>query len=275
MCRVEILLMSRGVPELLSHFRTDSYLVKEHRTRLETPGVPLCDRSEKALTGNALQEAKRVAKETYPIAPQLDACRLIVGQDRLLDFSITSNPSEDVISQIGILKYGLRHGGNGTYSLSFQSNQFETHIFLRFWAGNVFYQICLETGPRGTLIPKKMIGLIASFLSLFESHPSCFCLVDCQDGLLNSCFQTSLPGRLRPTSVNGFCPNELKRCLFLPTPWILEKHDYRTKLDFLLMKLGLRWTETGGNRFQLATRYNFLYNKSNKYDSRFKNHVFL
>ena len=112
MCRVELLLMRRGVPELLSHFKTDLHLVKEHRTRLETPGVPLCDRSEKTLTGNTLQEAKRVAKETYPIAPQLDACRLLVGQDRLSDFSITSNPSEDVISQIGILKYGLRHGGN-------------------------------------------------------------------------------------------------------------------------------------------------------------------
>ena len=111
-CRVELSLMSRGVLELLSHFRTDSHLVKEHRIRLETPGVPLYDRSEKALTGSALQEAKKVAKETYPIASQLDACLLLVGQDRLADFSTTSNPSEDVISQIAILEYGLRHGGN-------------------------------------------------------------------------------------------------------------------------------------------------------------------
>ena len=63
-CRVELSLMSRGVLELLSHFRTDSHLVKEHRIRLETPGVPFFDRSEKALTGSALQEAKKVAKET-------------------------------------------------------------------------------------------------------------------------------------------------------------------------------------------------------------------
>ena len=104
--------MSRRVLELLSSFRTDSHLVKEHRIRLETPGVPLYDRSEKALTGSALQEAKRVAKKTYHIAPQLDACRLLVGQDRLPEFSTSSNPSEDVISQIAILEYGLRHGGN-------------------------------------------------------------------------------------------------------------------------------------------------------------------
>ena len=111
-CRVELSLMSRGVLELLSHFKTDSHLIKEHRIRLEIPGVSIYDCSEKALTGSALQEAKRVAKETYPIARQLDACRLLVGQDRLLDFSIASNPSEDVISQIAILEYGLRHGGD-------------------------------------------------------------------------------------------------------------------------------------------------------------------
>ena len=111
-CRVELPLMSRGVLELLSHFKTDSHLIEEHRIRLEIPGVTLYDRSEKALTGSALQEAKRVAKETYPIAPQLDACRLLVGQDRLPDFSTASNPSEDVISQIAILEYGLRHGGD-------------------------------------------------------------------------------------------------------------------------------------------------------------------
>ena len=126
--------------------------------------------------------------------------------------------------------------GNETFSLSFQSDQFETHIFLTIWAGNVFYQVCLGTGPRGTLVPKKMMGFIASFLSLFDKHPTCICLIDCPDRL-NSCLESSLPGRLRSTSVNGFSPNMLERCLFLPTSRILERHDYRTILDFLLRKL--------------------------------------
>ena len=46
----------------------------------------------------------------YPIAPQLDVCRLIVGQDRLPNFTDSTNPSEDILSQIGILEQGLRHG---------------------------------------------------------------------------------------------------------------------------------------------------------------------
>ena len=111
-CRVELSLMSRGALELLSHFKTDAHLVKEHRIRLETPGYPLFDRSEKELVGSALKEATRIAKETYPIAPQLDVCRLLVGQDKLPDFIDAANPSEDVLSQIRILEQRLRHGGH-------------------------------------------------------------------------------------------------------------------------------------------------------------------
>ena len=58
-CRVELSLMSRGVLELLSHFRTDSHLIKKHRIRSEIPRMPLYDRHEKVLAGIALQEAKR------------------------------------------------------------------------------------------------------------------------------------------------------------------------------------------------------------------------
>ena len=113
-CRVELSLMSRGVLELLSHleFRTDSHLIKGHRIRSKIQRMPLYDRDEEVLAGIAPQEAKKIAKETFQIAPQLDGCRLLVGQDKLPDSSTTSSPSEDEISQISILERGLRHGGN-------------------------------------------------------------------------------------------------------------------------------------------------------------------
>ena len=111
-CRVELSLMSRGVLELLSHYRTEGHLIKEHRIRLEIPGMPLYDRFGNELHGIMLQEAKRVAKEKFPIAPQLDTCKLLVGQDKLPDFGSTTSPSEDIIAQIGILEQGLRYGGH-------------------------------------------------------------------------------------------------------------------------------------------------------------------
>ena len=82
-CRVELSLMSCGVLELLSRFKTDAHLIKEHRIRLETPGITLFDRSEKELVGSELNEATRVAKEMYRIAPQMDVYRLLVRQDKL------------------------------------------------------------------------------------------------------------------------------------------------------------------------------------------------
>ena len=111
-CRVELSLMSRGVLELLSHYRTEGHLVREHRIRLETPGAPLFDQHENELLGIALQEAKRIAKEMYPISPQLDFCKLLVGQKRLPDLTSTASPSESIIAQISVLEHGLRNGGH-------------------------------------------------------------------------------------------------------------------------------------------------------------------
>ena len=47
------------------HFKTDAHLIEDHRIRLETPGLPLFDRTERELIGNALKEATRVAKEIH------------------------------------------------------------------------------------------------------------------------------------------------------------------------------------------------------------------
>ena len=47
----------------------------------------------------------------YSVATELDVCRLLVGQDKLPDFTVTANPSKNVLYQIRILEHGLRNGG--------------------------------------------------------------------------------------------------------------------------------------------------------------------
>ena len=111
-CRVELSLMSRGSLELMSHYRSDSHLIKEHRIRMEIPGMPLYDKEERKILGTALQEAKKKAKEVHPIPPQLDSYRPLVGQDSIPDFSVTTSPTEKMFSQISILEFELRHGGS-------------------------------------------------------------------------------------------------------------------------------------------------------------------
>ena len=111
-CRVELSLMSRGSLELLSHYKTESHLVKEHRMRMEIPGMALFDREGRKIYGISLQEAKKKAKNNYPIAPQLDVCRPLVGQETVPDFNAVTSPTDKVLSQICILEHGLRHGGH-------------------------------------------------------------------------------------------------------------------------------------------------------------------
>ena len=111
-CKVELPLMSRGSLELISHYRSEAHLIKEHRIRMEVPGMSLYDKDQTELLNVALQEAKRKAKDTYPIVPQLDSCRPLVGQDSVPDFSATNSPTDRVLCQISILEFGLKHGGH-------------------------------------------------------------------------------------------------------------------------------------------------------------------
>ena len=124
----------------------------------------------------------------------------------------------------------------GAYSLSFDRTQTDVRVFLIFWSGNIHYQVCMGTGPRGLYLQMKIFMLISSFLSLLENPPSCVCIYDC-DERLAATLSTSLPGGRRPTVAHAFGPLELEKNLALPTSRILERHDFRTILDFLLMKL--------------------------------------
>ena len=104
--------MSRGPLELISHYRSDTHLRKEHRIRMEIPGTPLFDKYGKEILGIALQEAKKVARDSHPIAPQLDSRHPLVGQSAVPALGVVSSPTDKVLFQIAVLEHGLRHGGH-------------------------------------------------------------------------------------------------------------------------------------------------------------------
>ena len=80
--------------------------------RMEIPGTLFFEKDEKVILGIALQETKKVAKETHPIAPQLDSCHPLVGQTVVPPLGSVSSPTDKVLFQINILEFGLRHGGH-------------------------------------------------------------------------------------------------------------------------------------------------------------------
>ena len=97
-CSIEMSLKTKGALEILSHYRTEAHLVREHRLRMETPGLPLYGKNEQELVGPSLDEAREKAEMTYPIAPTLGECYLLPGQYEL--------PSVDILD-VDILRSHL------------------------------------------------------------------------------------------------------------------------------------------------------------------------
>ena len=86
------------------------------------------------------------------------------------------------------------------------------------------------------LQPRETLALISSLLSLFEVRPSCAPLVGAGEKL-GLGLSSSLPGVEKPSIVPIFNPEEFERVLASPTAKIIERYNYRSILDFLLMKL--------------------------------------
>ena len=165
--------------------------------------------------------------------------------------------------QQGILIYMFRElmgycttmmTSSGAYSLSLQNTTTSSFVIMSFWAGNVFHRVCLGSAPRGTLLPRKILSLISSFLSLFETPPPCIALIGVGEKL-DECLVSTLPGSRRPTIINNFNSPEFENFLARPTSQIIERHDYRTIIDFLLMKLRTAldrdWLQSLPNLYQV------------------------
>ena len=111
-CNQELSLMTKGAVEIMTHYRSESHLVREHRIRLETPGLPLFDKHERELLGSELQQAIEVARRTHPIAPILCAKKLYPGQTRLPPLDDEETPVALASHHITLLSRGLTYGGS-------------------------------------------------------------------------------------------------------------------------------------------------------------------
>ena len=90
--------------------------------------------------------------------------------------------------------------------------------------------------PRRLLLPRQILFLMVSFLSLFEELPFCVSMIGFEDKL-NECLISCFSVTKTPSIVKSIGAIEFERSLATPTAQILEHHDFRTFLDFLLMKL--------------------------------------
>ena len=102
---------------------------------------------------------------------------------------------------------------SGLYSLSLQQSVTTSFIVLSFWSGNVLHRVCLGSSPRGMLLPRKILALLASFMSLFDTAPSCVSLIGFDEKLAD-CLRTkyleqkghSLPVHMNRPILNPVLP---------------------------------------------------------------------
>ena len=121
-CQIELSLKTKGSLEILSHYRTDAHLLREHRIRMETPGLPLYGRDEVELAGQELDSARERAELAIPITPVLGECYLLPGQRKLPVATDSLEPCAVICSQIRILLIGLQNGGNADILSSLWTN---------------------------------------------------------------------------------------------------------------------------------------------------------
>ena len=125
---------------------------------------------------------------------------------------------------------------SGYYSFAMQHTTTATFIILIFLSGNVLHRVCLSSAPPRNAVTTKILGLVSSFLNLFDVFPTCISPHDVGEKLgesLSSC----LPGKPQPTVVRTFGTDEFEKSLVVSTTQIIERHDYRAILNFMLMKL--------------------------------------
>ena len=122
------------------------------------------------------------------------------------------------------------------HSIGSVTTDTESFLFTSFWSGNVLYEVCIGSAPRGLLIPKRVLELVSCFYSLFETVPSCVAVKDFSEKLSSS-LPCVMPALKKPSKVNTFGPTELESCLSLPSSQILDRYDFRSILDYLLLKL--------------------------------------
>ena len=108
-CLVELSLKTKDPLEILHHYRTDAHLVKEHRIRMETPGLPLYDKNCDELTGMPLKYAKERAKREYPVALKLGEYFLRIEQLEEPGGPPKDLPNKEGLSQLNLIKFGLVH----------------------------------------------------------------------------------------------------------------------------------------------------------------------
>ena len=125
---------------------------------------------------------------------------------------------------------------SGSYSLRVTECGGVTRLFGHFWADNSLYGLCIGVFPGRLCPPGSLLSLLSGFFALVEKDVHLLFLTGF-DPRITWTVSRVLPQRRRICSIPKFDAEDLERTMLVPSVQILDRFDFRSLLDFLLMRL--------------------------------------
>ena len=125
---------------------------------------------------------------------------------------------------------------SSSYSLRLASLPTETRLFVNFWAGNSLHSMCLAVLPGRMCSPLELIPPINSFLALLDKSTELFFVSGFTQRFIWTVARV-LPQHKKICQMPKFDEDDLERVLVVPTVKILGRFDFRSVLDFLVVRL--------------------------------------
>ena len=136
-----------------------------------------------------------------------------------------------------VLSYSITSiESTGSYSLRLAFTAQETRLFVNFWSGNSLHSMCLAVLPGQLLNQSDLIPIISNFFALLDKEAHLLFLSGSSRRLAWTISRV-LPQEKRICSTPKFGPEDLEELLLVPTVQILDRFNFRSVLDFLLLRL--------------------------------------
>ena len=144
----------------------------------------------------------------------------------------------------------------GSYSLRLAFTAQETRLFVSLWSGNSLHSMCLAVLPGRLTNQSALIPIISSFFALLDKEVHLLFLIGFSRRLAWTISRV-LPQHKRICSTPKFGPEDLEDLLLVPTVQILDRLDFRSVLDFLLLRLRSACGSSWLSFFQILKRFIF------------------
>ena len=125
---------------------------------------------------------------------------------------------------------------NGSYSLRLTQYANETRLFVHFTARNCLYGLCIGVFPGRVYTPGTLLLLLSNFFALIGKDAHLLFM----DGFAPRIVWTVsrvLTQHRKICRIPSFDAEDLEQTMLVPFVQILDRYDFRSVLDFLLLRL--------------------------------------